>query len=406
MPRCTASTCYPSLSALPERVDAAFLAVPSTSGPDLVDEAGRCGIPALFLNANGYADGDETGVKLQRRVEETAARYGIVICGPNNLGLINVHDRVAMWSPRYMKVLEPGSLGVISQSGSIALILSEDERDLGFAYLVTAGQRGGAHRRRLPRRHGAGRSRQDHPAVPGDDARSAGLRRASRSRRAAVANASSRSSSAPAPRPRAGAGAHRRARRRGPALRRLFQGARTSSASATSTRCWRRPCCCRCTAIRCRRTCGDGDAVRRRSRADRGHRQRIGLKFPTLAAETLARLRPAFPPYSSISNPVDAWGLGFDADRFKIVLARAARRSRHQPDRILGGRARPGRRRRPLCLRHGAGLRRREVRQAARLLQQHLRLRRQRGCAQDPRCGANIAYLSGMRPALAAISHA
>ena len=67
-------TCYPSLSALPERVDAAFLAVPATSGPDLVDEAGRCGIPALFLNANGYADGDETGVKLQRRVEETAAR--------------------------------------------------------------------------------------------------------------------------------------------------------------------------------------------------------------------------------------------------------------------------------------------------------------------------------------------
>src|SRR5215831_2014722 len=28
---------------------------------------------------------------------------------------------------------------IISQSGSIALILSEDERDLGFAYLITAG---------------------------------------------------------------------------------------------------------------------------------------------------------------------------------------------------------------------------------------------------------------------------
>jgi acetate---CoA ligase (ADP-forming) len=132
-------TCYPSLSVLPEKVDAAFLAVPSTSGPGLVEEAGRCGIPALFLNANGYADGDEAGVDLQRRVEEIAARHGIVICGPNNLGLINVHDRVAMWAPRHMKVLEPGSLGVISQSGSIALILSEDERDLGFAYLVTAG---------------------------------------------------------------------------------------------------------------------------------------------------------------------------------------------------------------------------------------------------------------------------
>src|SRR5262245_25081042 len=50
--------CYPSLSALPETVDAAFLAVPAVGGPDLVEEAGRCGIRALFINANGYADGD------------------------------------------------------------------------------------------------------------------------------------------------------------------------------------------------------------------------------------------------------------------------------------------------------------------------------------------------------------
>ena len=131
--------CYPALSALPEPVDAAFLAVPSSGGPDLVEEAGRCGIRALFINANGYADGGADGVALQRRVEATAAKYGIAICGPNNLGMMNVHDRVAMWSPRYMKVPESGSLGVISQSGSIALILSEDERDLGFAYLITAG---------------------------------------------------------------------------------------------------------------------------------------------------------------------------------------------------------------------------------------------------------------------------
>src|SRR5690606_660497 len=44
-----------------------------------------------------------------------------------------------LWTPRYMKPIAPGSVGVISQSGSIALILSEDERDLGFAYLVTSG---------------------------------------------------------------------------------------------------------------------------------------------------------------------------------------------------------------------------------------------------------------------------
>jgi len=46
----------------------------------------------------------------------------------------------------------------------------------------------------------------------------------------------------------------------------------------------------------------------------------LGLRFPKLSPETLAALRPAYPPYSSIGNPVDAWGLGFAADRFRIVL--------------------------------------------------------------------------------------
>jgi Succinyl-CoA ligase like flavodoxin domain len=33
---------------------------------------------------------------LQRRVEETAAKYCIAICGPNNLGMMNDYHRVAM----------------------------------------------------------------------------------------------------------------------------------------------------------------------------------------------------------------------------------------------------------------------------------------------------------------------
>ena len=46
----------------------------------------------------------------------------------------------------------------------------------------------------------------------------------------------------------------------------------------------------------------------------------LGIDYARLAPETLARLRPAFPPYSSIGNPLDAWGLGFNPERFDIVL--------------------------------------------------------------------------------------
>src|SRR5260221_8239328 len=95
--------CYPSLAALPETPDAAFLAVPAASGPALMQEAADRGIKAVFTNANGYADGDADGVALQRQIETIAAAHGIALCGPNNLGLINVHDRCAVWTPRYME---------------------------------------------------------------------------------------------------------------------------------------------------------------------------------------------------------------------------------------------------------------------------------------------------------------
>ncbi len=96
-------------------------------------------VQAVFVNANGYADGDEEGRELQRRLTTIARQRNVAVAGPNNLGLVNVLDSKAMWTPRYFSPIAAGPVAVISQSGSVALILSEDERKLGFSYLVTTG---------------------------------------------------------------------------------------------------------------------------------------------------------------------------------------------------------------------------------------------------------------------------
>src|SRR5215475_5103698 len=312
--------CYPALSALPEPVDAAFLAVPSHGGPDLVEEAGRCGIRALFINANGYADGDADGVALQRRLEASAAKYGIAICGPNNLGIMNVHDRVAMWSPRYMKVPKPGSLGVISQSGSIALILSEDERDLGFAYLITAGNE-------------AVLNIADYLAELAVDDRvevillfsetirdpqkfqAAALKARERGKRIIALKLGSSSEGRALVQAHTGslAGEDRLYDAYFKALnilrvRDLDEMLETAVLLSKDTAALP-------TGGNVMVTLSGGEAA---LIADLG--TDLGLKFPKLAPETLAALRPAFPPYSNIGNPLDAWGLGFAADRFRIVL--------------------------------------------------------------------------------------
>jgi acyl-CoA synthetase (NDP forming) len=319
-PKFDDATCYPSLSALPERVDAAFLAVPATAGPDLVEEAGSCGIPALFTNANGYADGDEAGVALQRRMEAAAAKHGIAICGPNNLGMMNVHDRVAMWSPRYMKVAEPGPIGVISQSGSIALILSEDERDLGFAYLVTAGNEAVVN----VADYMAEMVRDDRvnvillflETIRNPKAfREAAMEAARRGKRIVALKLGTSAEGRALVQAHTGslAGEDRLYDAFFKALG-IIRVRDLDEMLETAVILSKNP-----TALPSGKnvvvTLSGGEAA---LIADLG--SDLGLKFPKLSAETLARLRPAFPPYSGINNPVDAWGLGFNAERFGIVL--------------------------------------------------------------------------------------
>jgi acetate---CoA ligase (ADP-forming) len=131
--------CLPSIEALPPGVESAFIAIPAEQGPDVLDAVGRRGIKTAFVNASGFADGGPEGRALQQRLRAVAHAQGIVLCGPNNMGLINVHDRTAIWTQRHMSEVRPGPIAVISQSGSMALVLAEDERKLGLAYLVTTG---------------------------------------------------------------------------------------------------------------------------------------------------------------------------------------------------------------------------------------------------------------------------
>jgi acyl-CoA synthetase (NDP forming) len=130
--------CYPSLSAIPGDFDSVFIGVPAGAGPALLAEAAAKGARAGYVNASGYADGDEAGKQLQRELQEVARANGMAVCGPNNTGLVNLHDRAAPWTAGPIGA-SPGRVAIITQSGSASLVLSEDPRRLGLAYVITAG---------------------------------------------------------------------------------------------------------------------------------------------------------------------------------------------------------------------------------------------------------------------------
>ena len=312
--------CWPSLSTLPRGVEAAFLAVPASAGPALADEAGRCGIKALFVNASGYADGGPAGVALQRELTAVADRYDIAVSGPNNMGLVNVLDRTALWTQGYMRPVPPGPVAVIAHSGTIALILIEDQRDLGFAYIITAGNEAGA-------------TAADYLACMVEDDRVEVILmfletiRDPKTFADAAANAARRGK--PVIVLKVGASEAGRALVQAHSgslagedrlydayfkslgvirvrdLEEMLETAALLCANPAPPR-------NRNVAVV---TLSGGEAALLSDVASE-----LGLDFATLDEATVSRLRPAFPDYASIGNPVDAWGLGFEPQRFKSVV--------------------------------------------------------------------------------------
>ena len=312
--------CYPSLAALPQTVDAAFFGIPAAGGPAMLAQAADAGIRAVFINANGYADGDETGQALQRDLTRIARQRNIAVAGPNNLGLINVLDRKAMWTPLYFSPIAPGPVAVISQSGSIALILSEDERKLGFAYLVTTGNEAVVTVADYLQ-HVASDDRVgvillflETVRDPALFARAARTALASGKRIVALKLGRSETGRALVQAHTGSLAGEDRLydayfRALGIlAVRDLDEMLETAVLLAANR-----------TPPKTRHfvpvTLSGGEAA---LMADIG--ADLGIDYARLASETLARLRPAFPPYSSIGNPLDAWGLGFNPERFRIVL--------------------------------------------------------------------------------------
>ncbi|HEY2597257.1 MAG TPA: acetate--CoA ligase family protein [Candidatus Dormibacteraeota bacterium] len=137
-PEVSGLRCYPTLSDIPEPADAAFIGVPAAAGPDVLDQAARRGIKAAEINAMGYGDGGAEGTALQARIQATAAAHGMAVCGPNNVGLMNVYGRSALWTIPVDEV-RPGPVAILAQSGSAGLVLSQDSKRLGLAYAITSG---------------------------------------------------------------------------------------------------------------------------------------------------------------------------------------------------------------------------------------------------------------------------
>ena len=127
---------YRSLAELPEAPALAVLAVPPAALEQAVEDAIGAGVRALVVITAGEADGDAGGAR-DRALAARARAAGVVLLGPNCLGVFDAGAELELVSD----ALPPGPIGLISQSGNLALEIGMIAADagLGFSRFVSVG---------------------------------------------------------------------------------------------------------------------------------------------------------------------------------------------------------------------------------------------------------------------------
>lgn len=128
---------YRSVEALPQPPELVVLCVPAESFDTAVDEALEKGAKAIVGITAGMAETGPDGARREAAVARRVREAGAVLLGPNCLGVIDSAAELHLAAER----LPAGSIGLISQSGNLALELGVKAGDagIGFARFASVG---------------------------------------------------------------------------------------------------------------------------------------------------------------------------------------------------------------------------------------------------------------------------
>ena len=128
---------YTSLAELPEAPELVVITVPAAGVEEAVDASLDAGAKGIVLISAGLGEMGDEGAARERAIVERVRGAGAVLVGPNCLG---VHDSGAQLE-LCSEELEAGSIGLISQSGNLALEIGMvgAEFGLGFSRFVSLG---------------------------------------------------------------------------------------------------------------------------------------------------------------------------------------------------------------------------------------------------------------------------
>jgi acetyltransferase len=130
---------YPSIGAVPQKVDLAVIVTPAPAVPALVDECVAAGVKGIIIISAGFKEVGAEGLALERQILQSARRGKVRIIGPNCLGVMS--PLVGLNATFAGAMAQKGTVGFLSQSGALCTaILDWSLKELvGFSAFVSIG---------------------------------------------------------------------------------------------------------------------------------------------------------------------------------------------------------------------------------------------------------------------------
>ncbi|MFP6745865.1 MAG: acetate--CoA ligase family protein, partial [Alphaproteobacteria bacterium] len=132
------TTCYPTLSDLPETVDLAVMAVADSRLEEQFDIVLETGTRAVSIFGSCVLD-DDNDPPLAARLSAIAREAKLPICGGNCLGYCNYQAGISVTGYR-MRDRQPGSIAFLAQSGSAYGAIADNNDRMPLSLAVSTGR--------------------------------------------------------------------------------------------------------------------------------------------------------------------------------------------------------------------------------------------------------------------------
>ncbi|MDD9301909.1 MAG: acetate--CoA ligase family protein [Desulfobacter sp.] len=123
---------YKALSEVPTDVDLAVVTVPAHGVMDLIPEMAPKKVKGMLLITSGFREVGDQGRDLEDRIVAEARKAGILVLGPNTMGVCNPHAEFYSTAANAFPL--PGSTALVCQSGNMGtqLLAFAEQQDIGI----------------------------------------------------------------------------------------------------------------------------------------------------------------------------------------------------------------------------------------------------------------------------------